>query len=333
MEKNLQLRKAAIVMLSMDKAKATKILNLLPRDQVERLTMEIAKTNDVSSEDQDASIKEFLESLGKRTVIERGSLDLAGELLAQSLGKEAATSILNNVKKSMESVPFGFLQRVSGDDLFNFLSDEHPQTIALILSYLPTNLAADVLGKLPTEKQLDVVRRIANMEQTNPEIVKDIEASLESRMKVLFSQDSERTGGVPLVAQILNVSNRDTSKGILDALGQESADLATDIQRLMFVFDDIVKLDRKAIQAILKEVEVSMWAMALKGASEELKEKIFGSLAARASENLKEEMSMLGKVKFSEVEAKQQAIVDVVRKLENAGIIEVASGDGERLVQ
>lgn len=326
------LKRAAIVMLSLDKSLASQVVNLLPKDQVERLTMEIAKTDDVSIDEQELVINEFRDKLGHRTPIERGSLDFASELLKQSLGGDAANSIVDNVRKSLESVPFGFLHRVKGDDLFNFLSDEHPQTIALILSYLPTNLAADVLSELETDKQLDVVRRIANMEQTNPEIVREVENSLKARMASLFSEESERSGGVPLVAQILNVSDRKTTKGILDALGQDSADLATEIQRLMFVFDDIVKLDNKSIQAVLKEVEVSQWALALKGVSEELKQKIFGNLSTRAAENLKEEMQMLGAVKSSEVEGRQQEIVDVVRRLENAGLVVVATGEGEKMV-
>ncbi len=326
------LKRAAIVMLSLDKSLASQVVNLLPKDQVERLTMEIAKTDDVSIDEQELVINEFRDKLGHRTPIERGSLDFASELLKQSLGGDAANTIVDNVRKSLESVPFGFLHRVKGDDLFNFLSDEHPQTIALILSYLPTNLAADVLSELETEKQLDVVRRIANMEQTNPEIVREVENSLKARMASLFSEESERSGGVPLVAQILNVSDRKTSKGILDALGQDSADLATEIQRLMFVFDDIVKLDNKSIQAVLKEVEVGQWALALKGVSEELKQKIFGNLSTRAAENLKEEMQMLGAVKSSEVEGRQQEIVDVIRRLENAGLVVVASGEGEKML-
>ncbi len=326
------LKRAAIVMLSLDKPLAAKLMGMLPKDQVERLTQEISQTTDVESDEQESVITEFREKLGNRTPIERGSLDFATELLKESLGADAASSIVDSVRKSMESVPFGFLQRVKGDDLFNFLADEHPQTIALILSYLPTSLAADVLGELETDKQLDVVRRIANMEQTNPEIVREVENSLKARMASLFSEESERSGGVPLVAQILNVSDRKTSKGILDALGQDSSDLATEIQRLMFVFDDIVKLDKKSIQAVLKEVETSQWALALKGVSEDLKQKIFGNLSSRAAENLKEEINMLGTVKLSEVEARQQEIVDVIRRLENAGQVVVSSGEGERMV-
>lgn len=325
-------RKAAVVLLSMDKSLATQVLSHLAPDQVERLTLEIARTNNVSQEEQDAAIVEFRNSLGTRTVIERGSLDLAGELLKTSLGEQSAASIVDNVRRSIESVPFGFLHKVSAEDLLNFISDEHSQTLALILSYLPTSLSADILSELPPDKQLDVVRRIAHMEQTTPEIVREIEDSLRERMATLFSQETEFSGGVPLAAQILNVSDRVTSKGILESLERDTPDLAEEIQRLMFVFDDIVKLDNKAIQSLLKEVDNQQWALALKGASEEIRQKIMSNLSQRAADNLREEMEYLGTVKLSDVEAMQQQIVDVIRRLEDSGEIQVATGDGEQLI-
>jgi len=325
-------RKAAVVLLSMDKSLATQVLSHLSPDQVERLTLEIARTDDVSQDEQDAAIGEFRNSLGTRTVIERGSLDLAGELLKTSLGEQSAASIVDSVRRSIESVPFGFLHKVSAEDLLNFISDEHSQTLALILSYLPTNLSADILSELPPDKQLDVVRRIAHMEQTTPEIVREIEDSLRTRMATLFNQETEFSGGVPLAAQILNVSDRVTSKGILESLERDTPDLAEEIQRLMFVFDDIVKLDNKAIQSLLKEVDNQQWALALKGASEEIKQKVMGNLSQRAADNLREEMEYLGTVKLSDVESMQQQIVDVIRRLEDSGEIQVATGDGEQLI-
>ncbi len=321
------LKKAAIVLLSLDKEQARAILAHLPLEEKERLTLELAKTDDVSQDEQAAAITEFRDAVENRTVIERGSLDLAGELLG-----DEASDIVDNVRRSMESVPFGFLHRAQADDVLNYISEEHSQTIALILSYLPTNLAADILSELPPDKQLDVVRRVANMEQTQPEIIREIERSLKTRMASLFNQETEFSGGIPLVAQILNVTDRLTSKGILEGLEQDSEELVDEIQRLMFVFDDIVKLDNKAIQSLLKEVENSQWAMALKWASEEIKTKIMSNLSQRASENLREEMDYLGPVKLSDVEKVQQDIVDAIRRLEDAGEIVVASGDGEQFI-
>lgn len=321
------IKKAAIVLLSLDKDQARDILAHLPLEEKERLTLELAKTDDVSQDEQSAAITEFRDAVENRTVIERGSLDLAGELLG-----DEATDIVDNVRRSMESVPFGFLHRAQADDVLNYISEEHSQTIALILSYLPTNLAADILSKLSPDKQLDVVRRVANMEQTSPEIIREIERSLKTRMASLFNQETEFSGGIPLVAQILNVTDRLTSKGILEGLEQESEELVDEIQRLMFVFDDIVKLDNKAIQSLLKEVENSQWAMALKGASEEIKTKIMSNLSQRAAENLREEMDYLGPVKLSDVEKVQQDIVDAIRRLEDAGEIVVSSADGEQFI-
>jgi flagellar motor switch protein FliG len=210
--------------------------------------------------------------------------------------------------------------------------EEHPQTIALILSHLPSGLAAEVLGGLPSNKQLEVVRRVANMEQTSPEVVRDVEKSLETRMRSMFMQQLEKAGGVQSVAQILNVTDRMTNKAILESLEQEDPELVEQIRRLMFVFDDLMKLDDKSIQMLLKEVENSQWALALKGASEELKQKIMGNLSQRASAMLAEEMQYLGPVRVSDVEATQQLIVDAVRRLEDAGEIVIAAGATEKMI-
>lgn len=326
------LKKAAIVLLSLDKPKAAQILNHLPKDQMERVTLEIARTDDVTQAEQEEAIEQFRQAVESRTVIERGSIDLAGELLAQSIGEEEANEIVNNIRGSLKSVPFGFLHKIKAEDVLSFIGEEQPQTIALIMSNLPTGLAADILKELPPDKQLEVIRRVASMEQTSPEFIQMVEASLKNRMVSLFGQQSDQVGGVPLVAQILNVADRATSKNILDTIGQDSEELVEEIQRLMFVFDDIAKLDDKSIQAVLKEVDNSQWAMALKGASPEIREKILGNLSKRAAENLEEEMGYLGPVRVSDVEAVQQEIVDTVRRLEEAGTITVASGDGDQFV-
>jgi flagellar motor switch protein FliG len=326
------LKRAAIVLLSLDKPKAARVLNHLPKDLMELVSLEIARTDDVTQAEQEEAIKEFCEAVGSRTAIERGSLDLAGELLSQSVGEEEANEIIKNIRDSLKSVPFGFLHKVKAEDVLNFISEEQPQTIALIMSNLPTGLAADILKELPPDKQLEVVRRVAGMEQTSPEFVEMVEASLKNRMVSLFGQKSDQVGGVPLVAQILNVADRTTSKNILDTIGQESEELVDEIQRLMFVFDDIAKLDDKSIQSVLKEVDNSQWAMALKGAAPEIRGKILGNLSKRAAENLEEEMGYLGPVRVSDVEAVQQEIVDTVRRLEEAGTITVASGDGDQFV-
>lgn len=317
------LRKAAILLLSLDKALAAEILAQMSKEHVERITLEIAKLDDVTREQQDAVLDEFYNLGMARKHIERGGMEYAHSLLEQSLGKERAASILESVRQSMSSVPFGFLQKAGAQNLLTFIVEEHPQTIALIMSHLPTALAAEVLSGLPAGKQLDVIRRVAHMEQTSPEVISDVERSLERRMTSTFSQQMEKAGGVSMVAQILNVTDRMTNKGILENLEQEDTDLVDQIRRLMFVFDDLLKLDDRAIQALLKEVDNSQWALALKGSSEELKTKVLGNLSQRAAALLQEEMEYLGPVRVSDVEGMQQQIVDIVRRLEDAGEIVV----------
>ncbi len=252
-------------------------------------------------------------------------MDFASDLLRQSLGNDRAGMILEHVKQSMSAVPFGFLKKLGADNLLTFIVEEHPQTIALVMSHLPPNISAEVLAGLPFNKQAEVVRRIANMEQTSPEVVQDVEKGLERRMTSSFSQQLEKAGGVPMVAQILNVTDRMTNKGILENLEEDDVELVDEIRRLMFVFDDLLKLDNKAIQALLKEVDNKQWAVALKGASEEIREKVLGNLSQRAADMLREEMEYLGPVKVSDVESNQAQVVDAVRRLEDAGEIEIGS--------
>jgi flagellar motor switch protein FliG len=319
------LRKAAILLLSLDKPLAAEVLSQLPRRQVELVTVEIAKLEDVTKDQQEAVLEEFNRLARDRVPIERGGMDLAADLLKQSLGDEGS-DVLDAVRQSMNSVPFSFLQKAGAENLLTFISEEHPQTIALIMSHLPGPMAAEVLAGLPTNKQLEVIRRIATMEQTSPEVIGDVEASLQGRMTSTFNQQFEKAGGVPRVAEILNVADRMTNKGILENLEQEDAELVEEIRRLMFVFDDLLKLDNKAIQALLKEVDNSQWSVALKGASEEIRQKVLSNLSQRAADLLREEMEYLGPVKVSDVEAMQQQIVDAVRRLEDAGEIEVSPG-------
>lgn len=320
-------RKAAILLLSLDKPLAAEVMSQLPRDQVERLTMEITRVEDVTRDQQEGVLTEFTTQFKEMVPIERGGLTFANELLEQSLGKDNATQILDNIKQSMNSVPFGFLKKVGADNLLTFISEEHSQTIALIMSHMPAGLAAEVLSGLPSNKQLDVVRRIATMEQTSPDVIADVERSLQTRLMSTLNQQTEKRGGVPMVAQILNVADRMTNKGILESLEQDDAELVDEIKRLMFTFDDILKLDDKAIQSLLKEVDNNQWSVALKGSNDEIRQKIFGNLSQRAAEMLKEEMEYLGAVRLSDVEAMQQQIVDAVRRLEDSGEIVVSAGD------
>ncbi|HTN76536.1 MAG TPA: flagellar motor switch protein FliG [Pirellulaceae bacterium] len=322
------LRKAAVLLMTLPEEQAAQLLSKLTPKQVEAVSIEIAKLGRVAMDEQEATINEFADSNPAALGSNVGGLDLAKSLVEKALGKNA-TDTLDNVKQSIAAMPFGFLKKVDPQNLLTFVIDEHPQTIALILSHLNPNFGAQIIGGLPTERQLAVIRRIANMGQTNPEVIREVEIGLESRMSSVMSQSFENAGGVSSVAEILNVTDRATERALLENLAQEDPDLVEEIRRLMFVFDDINKLTDKQVQSVLKNVETSQWAMALKGASEELKAKVLGNMSQRASQMLKEEMEFLGPVKLSEVEAVQQQVVDVIRKLEDSGEIQISSGSEE----
>lgn len=321
-------RKAAVLVMSLPEEQAGQLLSKLTPKQVEAVSIEIAKLGRVPVEEQEAVINEFADSNPAALGSNVGGLELARSLVEKALGKNASDT-LDNVRQSIEALPFGFLKKVDPQNLLTFIIDEHPQTIALILSHLNPNYGAQIIAGLPTERQLAVIRRIANMGQTNPEVIREVELGLESRMSSVMSQSFENAGGVSSVAEILNVTDRATERSLLENLAQEDPDLVEEIRRLMFVFDDINKLSDKDVQTVLKNVEAAQWAMALKGASEELKNKILGNMSQRASQMLREEMEFLGAVRLSEVEAVQQQIVDVVRRLEDTGELTVSTGAEE----
>jgi flagellar motor switch protein FliG len=323
---------AAVLLMTLPEEEAGQIMAKLDPKQVEQVSIEIARTRAIAADEQERVIKEFAESnpaLGGRG----GGLELAKTLIQKALGANA-TAALNNIRQSIEATPFGFLRHVDSQNIRTYIIDEHPQTIALIMSHLPANFGAEILAGLPESRRLAVVRRIATMGRTNPEIIREVEKGLERRMSSVMSQSFERAGGVGAVAEMLNVSDRATERAILDGLAKDDAELVEEIRRLMFIFEDIGRFSDKDIQCVLKNVETSQWAMALKGASDNLKEKILRNMSERAAETLREEMEYLGPAKRSVVEAKQQEIVDVIRMLEDRGEIDLnAINEEEELVQ
>lgn len=276
------IRKAAILLMSLPQEEAGKILSKLKPKQIEAVSIEIARMDHVGGDEQEAVIYEFADANPNAVIGNSGGLELAKTLVQQALGKEARDT-LDNVQQSIEALPFGFLKRVDPQNLVTFINDEHPQTIALILSHLAPGLGAEIIAGLEPDRQLAVIQRIAEMGQTSPEVIKQVEEGLESRMVNVMSQSFQNAGGVESVAEILNVSDRTTERNILENLTQKDPDLVDEIRRLMFVFEDINKLMDKDIQTVLKNVESAQWAMALKGASEELKEKILGNMSQRGN--------------------------------------------------
>lgn len=328
-----EVRKAAVLLMSLPEDQAVMLMGRLEPKQVEAVSIEIAKVGRIRAEEQDAIINEFADINPNKIGGSTGGLDLAKSLVEKALGKDA-NKTLENVRQTIEALPFGFLKKIDPQNLLTFVIDEHPQTIALILSHMPAKYSAEVIKGLTPVKQLQVIRRVAKMGQTSPEVIREVERGLENRMSSVMNQSYENAGGVQSVAGILNVSDRATERALLENLTQEDPELVDEIRRLMFVFEDIAKLSDKDIQSLLKNVENSQWAMALKGTSEELRQKILGNMSQRAAVMLKEEMEFLGAVRSSEVEGVQQTIVDIVRKLEDAGEVTLQNESGaEEFIQ
>ncbi len=325
--------KAAIIILSVGPERAGVILKSLPAEQVEDVTRELASLGSVQEKLRNEILAEFYSISLANAQNAEGGLDFARTLLQNSLDPKTAERVLQQIQTQVQKTPFAFLQKAESENLLTFIQDEHPQTIALIVCHLPHHKAAEILVGLPQQKQIEVIKRIANMEQTNPEVIREVEKGLESRLATMLTQSMEKAGGVPTVAEILNLADRTSEKAIMEGLEADDPELVEEIRRLMFVFEDVKMVDDKGIQAVLREVDNSELALALKTASEELQKKIFGNMSERAAALIKEDMQFMGPVRVSDVEASQQRIVDIVRRLEEAGEIIIAGrGGAEELV-
>ncbi len=324
------LRKAAVLMVSLETDIASKIMANLSTEEIEILSMEIARMEEeVTPDVRDSVVREYYQTYMAAKYVEQGGIEYARMLLEKSLSPEDAATILADLEQSIQQTPFHFLKQADTESLLTFIMDEHPQTISLIMAHLHPKQASEILSGLTPKKQLEVVKRISRMEQTTPEAIREVEKGLEARLSSIVNQDLERAGGVENIAEILNLVDRTTEKGILENLEEEDPDLVEQIRKLMFVFEDLILVNDKGIQAVLKEVEHDELALALKTASEELQNKIFKNMSERASSLIKENMEFMGPTRLSDVEQSQQRIVDIVRRLEEAGEVIVAGRGGE----
>ncbi len=322
------IQKAAVLLLTLPEEAASEILKRLDRDSVEEVTKEIASLESISSDKCNNIVEEFYNLALAQSYAEQGGTLYAKKLLEKSLPKDEAESIMEQIEQTVNATPFAFLQKAESDNLLTFIQDEHPQTIALILSHLHPAKSSEILGGLEQSKQLEVVMRISRMEHTNPEVIREVERGLEGRLSSIVSQTAEKAGGVEAVAEILNLADRSTEKAILEQLETSDPELVEQIRKLMFVFEDINLVDSRGIQTVLKEVDNSDLALALKTASEDLKDKILGNMSERASAMIRDEMEFMGPVKLSDVEMAQQKIVDIVRRLDDSGEIVIAGRGG-----
>lgn len=325
-------QKAAILLIALGPDKSSNVFKHLKEDEIEQLTLEIANTRSVSPAMKDAVLDEFYEVCLAQQYIAEGGIGYAKDLLEKALGSERAKDVIGKLTASLQVRPFEFVRKTDASQLLNFIQDEHPQTIALILSYLSSNQASAIIPALSPEKQTDVAKRIAQMDRTSPDVIKEVEKVLEQKLASLVNQDYTIVGGVDSIVDILNTVDRGTEKHIMESLEIEDPELADEIRKKMFVFEDILSLDDRSIQRVLREVDNNELAVALKGSNEEVQNLIFSNLSKRLATMIREDMDFMGPVRMKDVEEAQQKIVNIIRKLEDSAEIIISRGGGDEIV-
>ena len=325
-------QKAAVLLITLGPEKSASIFKHLKEEEIEELTLEIANTRSISPQEKEDVLNEFYQVCLAQQYIAEGGIGYAKELLEKALGEQKAQDVITKLTASLQVRPFEFIRKTDPSQVLNFIQDEHPQTIAMILSYLSPAQSAMILGALTPEKQADVAKRIAMMDRTSPDVIKEVERVLERKLASLLNQDYTIVGGVDAIVDILNTVVRGTEKHIMESLEIEQPELADEIRKKMFVFEDILLLDDRAIQRVLRDVDNNDLGIALKGANEEVQNVIFKNLSKRLSAMIKEDMEFMGPVRMKDVEEAQQKIVGIIRKLEDSAEIVISRGGGDEII-
>ncbi len=324
--------KAAILLIALGRDYSAKIFKFLRDDEIEQITLDITNVRRVDSDTKESVLAEFYDSCLAQNYISEGGIDYAREVLEEAIGPERALELISRLTSSLQVRPFDFVRRADPKQLYNFVQNEHPQTIALIMAYLDPVMSAGVLSKLPLDKQVEVISCIATMDRTSPEYVHEIERILDRKLSSLGTDDFTVVGGIQSSVDILNAVDRGTERRVLETLDERNVELSDEIRRKMFVFEDIVKLDKRAIQRILKEVENADLTIALKNTSPDVSKIIFENMSKRLQDMIKEDMEYMGPVRVRDVEDAQQKIVNVIRKLQDAGEIIVMRGSEDEVI-
>ncbi|SES75033.1 flagellar motor switch protein FliG [Oceanobacillus limi] len=325
-------QKAAILLISLGPDVSAEVYKHLSEEEIEKLSLEISSVKKVDSELKDDVLEQFHQTALAQDYISQGGIGYAKTVLEKAFGQQEATNIIGRLTSSLQVRPFDFARKADPQQVLNFIQSEHPQTIALVLSYLDSEQSGQILSELPQEVQADVARRIATMDSTSPEVISQVEEVLERKISSSLSEDYTQTGGIQAVVEVLNGVDRSTERTILDALEIQDPELAEEIKKRMFVFEDIVILDNRAIQRVIREVENEDLRLALKVASEEVKDIVFKNMSQRMAETFKEEMEYMGPVRLKDVEEAQTRIVAIIRRLEEVGEIVIARGGGDDII-
>jgi flagellar motor switch protein FliG len=324
--------KIAILMVVLGNDVAAEVYKQLDDTSIELITLEIANLKKITPELKLEVMKEAQEILMAREFMAKGGVEYARDVLERALGPERAQNLLTRITASLQVKPFDFMRHTDAQQILSFIQGEHPQTIALIMSYLEPAQAAMIISGLPAVMQAEVAKRIAKMDRITPEVLREVERVLERKLSTVMGQDFTLAGGIDAVVAIINSADRATERNIMEYLEENDPELAEEIKKRLFVFEDIIRLDDRSLQRVLREVDMKELGLALKGATEELRLKFFKNMSKRAAEMLQEDMDYMGPVRVKDVEDSQQKVVNVVRALEEAGEIVVASGGEDELV-